>query len=357
MGTAALVGQRVNRRPPRLSLPQPRVPALRPAPRPGRGPTSNVLAFRGPRRRLRAGVALPAAGLLIVVAVVPALGTLRERSASEAFAVSAPHNADAMAGYLISEPIQSDAQRTPLPQALKIGSYKVRSGDSLGGVAQRLGLSVDTLISFNGIRRARALTSGMDLKVPNADGLAYTVRRGDTLRAIAARHGVSLESLVDWNALESDVIKAGQALFLPGVRLPASVRDSVLGKLMVYPARGELSSRFGWRQNPFTGLREHHNGLDISAPAGIPVVAAMSGRVAMSGISPVYGKYLILTHGGGFQTLYGHLNRLLVARGAVVSQGERIGEVGNTGYSTGSHLHFTVFRNSVPVDPLRLLER
>ena len=183
-------------------------------------------------------------------------------------------------------------------------------------MAQRFGLSVDTLISFNNIRRARSLSAGVELRVPSADGLAYTVRRGDTLKAIAVRHGVSLESLLDWNALESDTIREGQELFIAGARLPASVRDSVLGKLMVYPTRGELSSRFGWRQNPFTAVREHHNGLDISAPIGTPVVAAMSGRVAMAGVSPVYGKYLILTHAGGFQTLYGHLNRSLVGPGS-----------------------------------------
>jgi murein DD-endopeptidase MepM/ murein hydrolase activator NlpD len=365
MGTAALVRQRVSRRPPRLFLPEPRGAVDRPSPRrktrPQAGPlvagtASNVLRFRRPRARLRAGVALPAAGLLIVLTVVPALGALRERGDSLAVAAAASDTGTALAGYLISEPIHPEARVTALPQALRVVTYRVKRGDSLSGIAQRFGLSVDTLISFNNVRRARSLSAGTELRVPSADGLAYTVRRGDTLLGIAQRHGITLESLLDWNALESDVVVPGQVLFVPGARLPASVRDSVLGKLIVYPARGELSSRFGWRLNPFTGLREHHNGIDISARIGTPVVAAMAGRVAMAGVSPVYGKYLILTHAGGYQTLYGHLNRALVAPGATVAQGQRIGEVGNTGYSTGSHLHFTVFRNGVPVDPVRLFE-
>lgn len=349
MGTAALAKQHVSRRPPRLCLPAPPQEVRRPV---------RVLDFsrRRRHRRLPAGVALPLAGLLVVLAVVPAVGTRTPLEASDGLAVSTPGTAEALAGYLISEPIQKGSGRTPLPQTLRIGSYRVKPGESLTSVAQRLGLSVDTLISFNNIRRARALSAGTELRAPNADGLAYTVRRGDTLRAIASRHGISLESLLDWNNLQSDVIAAGQVLFIPGGRLPASVRDSVLGKLMIYPTRGELSSRFGWRENPFTGLREHHNGIDISAAIGAPVVAAMSGRVAMTGVSPVYGKYVILTHASGYQTLYGHLNRVLAARGAAVSQGQPIAEVGNTGYSTGSHLHFTVFRNNVPVDPLRLFD-
>ncbi len=353
MGTAALTRQHVSRRPPRLLLPAPREESRRPG-------ASNILAFHArpsrPGRRLRPGVVLPVAGLLLVLAVAPAVGTLSEKRPVAMVSASAPGTAEALAGYLISEPIQKTGPRGELPRTLKVASHRVGPGDSLLAIAERYRVSVDALISFNNIRRARSLQAGAELQVPNADGLAYTVRRGDSLRGIADRYGVSLESLLDWNGIESDVIHAGQSLFIPGARLPASVRESVIGKLMVFPARGDLSSRFGWRQNPFTGLREHHNGLDIGAPIGTPVVAAMAGRVAAVGISPVYGRYVILAHSGGLQTLYGHLSRALVSRGVSVSQGQQIGEVGNTGYSTGSHLHFTVFRNGAPVDPLRFFQ-
>jgi murein DD-endopeptidase MepM/ murein hydrolase activator NlpD len=290
------------------------------------------------------------------MAVAPAVGTRSGVRPAEIAAAAPPDTAEALAGYLISEPIQKIEPRGALPHTLSVGSHRVARGESLLAIAQRYGISVDALISFNDIKRARSLQAGTQLRVPNADGLAYTVRRGDTLEGIAARYGVSLEGLLDWNRIESDVIHAGESLFIPGARLPASVRESVLGRLMVFPTRGDLSSRFGWRLNPFTGLREHHNGLDIGAAIGTPVMAAAGGRVAATGISPVYGRYVILAHGGGLQTLYGHLSRVLVSRGTSVAQGQKIGEVGNTGYSTGSHLHFTVFRNGVPVDPLRFFQ-
>ncbi len=353
MGTAALTRQHISRRPARLLLPAPREVSRRPA-------ASNVVLFqaraRRPMRRLRLGVVAPVTGLLLVVAVVPAVGTLSERRPADIAAPPQPGTAEAMAGYLISEPIQKAGSPAELPRTLRVGTHRIGKGESLLAIAQRYGISVDAVISFNNIKRAGALQAGTELRVPNADGLAYTVRRGDSLQGIAARYEVSLESLLDWNRIESDVIHEGDSLFIPGARLPASVRESVLGRLMVFPTRGELSSRFGWRQNPFTGLREHHDGLDIGAAIGTPVIAAMSGRVGATGVSPVYGNYVILAHGGGLQTLYGHLSRILVSRGASVSQGQKIGEVGNSGYSTGSHLHFTVFRNNAPVDPLRFFQ-
>jgi murein DD-endopeptidase MepM/ murein hydrolase activator NlpD len=364
MGTAALSRQHISRRPPVVALPAPRRarrvrgersrPIARPlllAGRPGVGATRR-------RFRLPAGLVFPVAGLLLSIAVVPAVGSRPDKHpplTSTPTSETAPTTETALASYLLSEPIRK-VEPGALPNTLRVGTYRVRQGETLSAIAQRHGLAVDTLISFNNIKRARSLSAGTELRVPSADGLSYTVRGGDSLRAIAGRYGVSFEKLLDWNNLQSDTISAGQALFLPGARLPASVRDSVLGKLMIFPTRGELSSRFGWRQNPFTGMREHHNGLDIGAPIGTPVGAAASGRVAAVGVSPVYGRYVILSHADGLQTLYGHLNRVLTTRGASVAQGEQIGEVGNTGYSTGAHLHFTVFRRGVPVDPLSFFE-
>jgi murein DD-endopeptidase MepM/ murein hydrolase activator NlpD len=99
-----------------------------------------------------------------------------------------------------------------------------------------------------------------------------------------------------------------------------------------------------------------HYGIDIAAPEGSPIMAAMQGTVLQIGSNSNYGKYIILGH-SGFQTLYGHLSRVLVAKGTRVGQGQKIGEMGNTGYSTGTHLHFTIIRTDSmdPVDPLRYL--
>jgi murein DD-endopeptidase MepM/ murein hydrolase activator NlpD len=112
---------------------------------------------------------------------------------------------------------------------------------------------------------------------------------------------------------------------------------------------------FGMRKDPFTGVNRFHNGVDLANDIGTPIMAAMSGKVAMLGYNPNFGKYIILSHPEGFQTLYGHLDAFHVKRGDRVSQGHQIGAMGNSGYSTGSHLHFSIFRRGEPVDPMRYL--
>jgi len=88
---------------------------------------------------------------------------------------------------------------------------------------------------------------------------------------------------------------------------------------------------------------------------GTPIRASMAGDVAAIGVAPIYGKYIIIRHADGFQTLYGHLNTISVVRGERIKQGQKIGEMGNTGFSTGSHLHFTIYKNGIPVDPFEYL--
>jgi murein DD-endopeptidase MepM/ murein hydrolase activator NlpD len=351
--SSVLARQQVGRRGPRLHLEKRKTQT--------RSKATNILPFPVSQSGVSSRLTLVGIVVAALVLLVSAYLAFRQHQETQELKVllipNTPVGEAALADYVITEPIRSSdaAAEADLPTALRIRSYTVRRGDSLSSIAQKFGLRVDTLISYNGIKRARGLLAGTEMRVPSADGLAYTVRRGDTLGGIAGRFGVSLNDLLDWNNLESEVIRIGQALFIPGGRLSATQRDMVLGRLFVYPTRGDISSRFGWRINPFTGTREHHNGLDISNSAGTPVRAAMAGRVAMVGVNPVYGKYVIIQHAEGFQTLYAHLHSTSVSRGARVSQSQRIASMGNTGYSTGPHLHFTIFRNNVPVDPLRYL--
>jgi murein DD-endopeptidase MepM/ murein hydrolase activator NlpD len=234
-------------------------------------------------------------------------------------------------------------------------SYTVRSGDTISGIAQRFELSMDTVISFNNIQDARSLNVGMVLTIPNSSGLRYRVKRGDYLGGIANRFEVALNDLLDWNNLETSVIVPGQELFIPNARLSEMERNRVFGRLFIYPTRGRITDRFGMRRDPFTGMRRFHNGVDLAGPVGTPVIASMSGRVAMAGYNPTYGKYLILTHPEGFQTLYGHLSAFRVQKGDTVRQGQRIADMGNSGYSTGAHLHFSIFRRGEPIDPFEYL--
>jgi murein DD-endopeptidase MepM/ murein hydrolase activator NlpD len=148
----------------------------------------------------------------------------------------------------------------------------------------------------------------------------------------------------------------GQEIFVPGARMSPSDVNRILGNLFIYPVAGRISSRFGERPDPFTGVERFHNGVDIVNQPGTPVAAAMAGTVRSVAFNSNFGRYIILSHGGGFQTMYAHLNRAVVAPGETVRQGQKIAELGSTGYSTGPHLHFSVFKGGEPVDPLRFLK-
>ncbi len=116
-----------------------------------------------------------------------------------------------------------------------------------------------------------------------------------------------------------------------------------------------ITSRFGYRTNPVSGNYGFHTGLDLAAEEGTPVSAAFYGRVAQTGESDVWGKYVLMEHSDGFATYYCHLSEIYVEENAVIRQGETIGLVGSTGWSTGPHLHFEIRINGVRVDPEKLL--
>ncbi len=125
-----------------------------------------------------------------------------------------------------------------------------------------------------------------------------------------------------------------------------------LGRSFARPVHGVMTSPFGYRMHPVLRYRRLHTGIDYGAVTGTPVYAAGGGEVFHAGLRGGYGKCIIILHGGGIQTLYGHLSRIAVNPGQAVKRGQYIGNVGSTGLSTGPHLHFEVRRHGVPVNPL-----
>jgi murein DD-endopeptidase MepM/ murein hydrolase activator NlpD len=124
----------------------------------------------------------------------------------------------------------------------------------------------------------------------------------------------------------------------------------------VWPVIGKLESAFGGRRNPFGGgSYEFHTGQDIDAPLGAAVIAGATGKVSFVGWQNGYGQLVVIDHGGGLTTRYGHLSRIAVSLGATVKRGEFVGKVGSTGRSTGPHLHYEVRINDEPVNPLQYL--
>ncbi len=242
-----------------------------------------------------------------------------------------------------------------IPESIRpvsFSSYAVRRGDTVSSIAARFGLrNLGTVLAANGIDNARRLTVGQSLQIPSMDGLLVRVTKGDSLNAIASRYGVPVTVLLDANDLAASELSVGQRLFVPGATMRASELRRALGVLFMMPIRGRLTSGFGYRRDPFTGARTFHTGIDLAAPQGTPVKATLEGKVATTGYSPVYGNYVILTHDGGYQSLYAHLSVISTERGKRVSQGSVVGKVGNTGYSTGSHLHFSLYKNGRMIDP------
>jgi len=236
--------------------------------------------------------------------------------------------------------------------------YKVQKGDSVSGIAKKFGVSIGAVISSNNIRNARGLKEGVTLRIPNIDGIPYSIKAGDSLSKISASFNVPLDVILDINDLKSDVIKAGETIFIPGARMNDLDLRMSLGELFIYPVQSKyLTSGFGMRKDPISGELNFHTGIDLRANTGTTVMASMEGVVSVINENWLYGKHIILSHPNGYKTMYAHLSSVSVKQGDKVSQGRKIGEAGNTGYSTGAHLHFTVYdKNGKLINPLDLLK-
>jgi murein DD-endopeptidase MepM/ murein hydrolase activator NlpD len=233
--------------------------------------------------------------------------------------------------------------------------YRVVKGDTISHIAERYGVTSDAIITFNDVTNARTLSIGRYLKIPNMNGILYETRKSDTLDSIAAVYKISPDRIAELNGISGGSIEAGRRLFLPDARLSNIALREINGDLFAWPIRGWITSWFGWRNDPFTGLRSFHTGIDIGASQGTSIRAAMEGSVSAIGYSAVSGNYVVLAHHSGYSTMYAHLSSVAVRTGQRVSTSTVIGAVGSTGYSTGPHLHFTVQKHGRLVNPMTLL--
>ena len=249
-------------------------------------------------------------------------------------------------------------------------NHNVRAGEVISGIASRYGVSMESIIAVNKIKDATQLTAGTVLRIPNMNGVPYTVRANENVSRIAEIQKVQVNAILDANDLQSDTLQPGQVLFLPGGRMnPAEYAEAMRGrtpvKPMVNPVAGRLriTSGYGYRYDPVNLLRNvrvrhFHDAIDIGGRWGTPIRAAMNGVVEEIGHSHrIWGNYIILNHNNNeYRTLYAHLSSFTVKKGERVSQGREIGKMGDSGYTTGTHLHFAVFdRGGKPVNPIGLL--
>ncbi len=258
---------------------------------------------------------------------------------------------------LILFSVSLQPERGGPPQALNslqasIAVYEVHTGDTLSAIASRYGVPISWIVASNNLS-STTIYPGQKLLIPK-DGVLHTVKAGETLSRIAAFYGVSENDLRQANGLLTGEPAVGTRLYIPQPKtVPLSSSTATQGFL--WPVRGTISSPFGPRIHPIYGIPSFHTGIDIAVPEGTPVRAAASGTVTFSGWQEGFGLLVVIDHANGYETYYGHLSKLLVTAGQSVSAGEVIALSGNTGLSTGPHLHFEVRYLDTPVDPRPLL--
>ena len=199
-------------------------------------------------------------------------------------------------------------------------------------------------------RLNQSLASGADGKASRLSGIGGMETRD-------AKATTRLDRLLDlqFERLQRDVLV--DARHLEALREELDLRRVVLESVpALWPVRGILSSGFGVRTSPFTDTPVFHQGLDIVARPGVSVRAAAAGRVVRSGYESLYGNVVVLEHANGYRTLYAHLAERTAAAGDIVQKGDPIGTVGDTGRTTGPHLHYEVHVNGLAVNPSRFLD-
>jgi len=270
--------------------------------------------------------------------------------------------------------IASSGTNGSIAARTEIIEYSVQVGDTVSSIASNFGITINTILWANNLSAYSLIRPGDTLTILPYSGLMYTVKSGDTISKIASAYDIEAEEIAKQNKLGEGGLKIGQKLILPGakkintssvasairrnnsytgvsvikdlVKAPAA---SSKGGSMVWPAVGyRITQYFSWR----------HNGIDIGNKVGTAIYAAEAGTVeiARGGWNGGYGNTILINHGGGKKTRYGHLSKLYVKAGEKVARGENIGAMGSTGRSTGPHLHFEIIINGTRYNPLNYVK-
>lgn len=240
---------------------------------------------------------------------------------------------------------------------ISIAIYRVKKGDTVFTIAEKLGIVVDTLISFNSISSNLALEEGDDLLIPNMDGIVLFPKQRIFLAQIENIYKIPPSVLMYINNIQRDFVYPREEVFIPFARMNEEEKSYFLAKPFIYPLKGgRFTSPFGVRKDPFTHKKTFHGGIDIGVPIGTPVYAAAAGKVIFVGNGKGYGKLVVIKHNYEYSTWYGHLSGFKVKKGDYVKQGDLIALSGNTGRTTGPHLHFEVRRFNLRTNPLEALD-
>lgn len=248
----------------------------------------------------------------------------------------------------------------------QVSEYTVKEGDNLSMIAEKFGVSIESVKWANPSIDWKKVKPGVVVSMPPVTGVVYKVKPGDTVYSIAKKFQTDAQGIVDFpmNTFSDDetfALVAGQTLIVPdGIMPDVTVTTPSIARILtpdagavsasgsfVWPAFGRITQSFRW----------YHKGVDIANHDGGSVLAADSGTVVVSGWTNVgYGYHVIIDHGNGYQTLYAHLSSISVATGQRIGRGSVLGQMGSTGRSTGTHLHFEIRSGGGNVDPLGYLK-
>ncbi|MBI4036834.1 peptidoglycan DD-metalloendopeptidase family protein [Candidatus Daviesbacteria bacterium] len=252
----------------------------------------------------------------------------------------------------------------------EIIEYEVKSGDTISSLADRFGISADTIKWANNLDNVNTIKPGQTLKILPVTGVAHTVVSGDTLASVAKKYSAEQQPILDFpfNDIPDDFkLKVGQVLIIPdGVPPTKPVSKPRLapqylaqgpssptftapgGGNFIWPTRGILTQYFSW----------YHPGIDVADRSAPGVAASDGGVVVVAGWVDNYGfgNRVVIDHGNGYQTTYAHLSNIYVATGQSISRGQILGQMGSTGRSTGTHLHLEIRYKGIAVNPLAILK-
>lgn len=240
-----------------------------------------------------------------------------------------------------------------IPKTDQISLYTVREGDTLSHIADTFEVSINTIRWANDLSRNEAISPGDQLVILPVSGIRHTVKKGDTLASLAKKYESQADEIAAFNGLDGTTLTVGDEVIIPNGELHTEATQTT-AKASVSRSSGVSTS--GYFTHPAPGTRKTQgihgrNAVDLAGPIGTPVYAAASGTVIISksgGWNGGYGTYVVIRHENGTQTLYSHLSTNTTSVGQWVTKGSRIGSVGNSGKSTGPHLHFEVRGGSNP---------
>lgn len=303
--------------------------------------------------------------VLVVAAIIaaPVLASAYPGSQARALADFTPPSAVVTSLDLTEYGVQTQISEKPRDQII---SYSVQSGDTLSTIAQKFGVSVDSIKWANDLKRD-SLKIGQEIKIPPVTGIVHKVREGDTVYSIAKKYKAEAQNIVnfpfnDFADLDTFALSVGQTLVVPDGVMPQAQPIAPRrfgGQFAAGPLTAGGSGQFAW---PTVGVMSqypvwYHNAFDIANPSAPAITAAGDGKViSVQYLNYGYGRHLIIDNGDGLSTLYAHMSEIYVKAGDTVSRGQVIGKMGSTGRSTGTHLHFEVRKNGTPVNPSSYLK-